>query len=140
MPKFRHWLFVSAARAFVSGAPNGSFQLRIAFEQVDELLGLDHRVIEVGFRLNRHEDRGPRDPRAESRGVVGKVVQDAQPLAHVKHRHARPECQGPEISHPHRPNPDAELCRRVQLIQHERRSVARRPRRKFHAVGEHAGW
>ncbi len=26
MPKFRHWLFASAARAFVSGVPNGSAQ------------------------------------------------------------------------------------------------------------------
>ncbi len=132
----RHLHFELAAHHF----RHQGFHLRIALEHVEELLGLDDRAIEVGLHLKRHGEDGLLDPRTKRIGVVGEVVQDAQSGAHVKDRHPGPGSERFEISHRHGPNAHAELRRRVELVQHEGRDVARRPRSECHAVGEHAGW
>ena len=113
--------------------------LPVGREHLDELFGLDHRLVHVDCGLERHGDERLVDAAPQRIGVVGKVVQDAQPAAHLVDRHpaSRRECL--EEFHRHRAHAHAVLDWRVQLVQQQRRDVARRSRREFHAVGEKAG-
>ena len=73
-------------------------------------------------------------------GVVGEIVEDAQPAAHLVDRHPASRRERLEVFHRHRAHAHAALDRRVQLVQQQRRDVARRSGREFHAVGEEAAW
>jgi hypothetical protein len=111
----------------------------VALEHVDELLGLDDRAAEVGLVLQRHGQHGLLDPLAERIGVVGEVVQDADARAEVEDGDAGARRQRFEVAG--RRGADAHVLqrRRVELVQHEGRDVARRPRTEVRAIAEHAG-
>ena len=99
---------------------------RLVREHLDELFGLHHRLVHVDCGRERHGDERLVDAVPQRIGVVGKVVEDAEPIAHLVDRHPCLRREGLEVSHRHRADAHAGLGWRVELVQEQRRDVARR--------------